>query len=79
VIISNPPFHAQSREDRPDIGRRFIAVAAQSLNPDGSFWMVANRHLAYEHTLGECFAEIRNVAQGGGFKVIEARGPRLQP
>lgn len=78
VIISNPPFHAQSREDRPDIGRRFITVAAQSLNPDGSFWMVANRHLAYEYTLNECFAEIRNVAQGGGFKVIEARGPRQQ-
>lgn len=76
VIVSNPPFHAQSREDRPDIGRRFISVAAQSLNPSGSFWMVANRHLAYEYTLNECFAEIRNVAQGGGFKVIEARSPR---
>ncbi|MES2489743.1 MAG: class I SAM-dependent methyltransferase [Pseudomonadota bacterium] len=79
VIVSNPPFHAQSREDRPDLGRRFISVAAQSLNPGGSFWMVANRHLAYEYTLNECFAEIRNVAQGGGFKVIEARGPRQQP
>ena len=78
VIVSNPPFHAQSREDRPDIGRRFISVAAQSLNADGSFWMVANRHLAYEYTLNECFAEIRNVAHGGGFKVIEARSPRQQ-
>ena len=27
VIVSNPPFHAQGRADRPDIGRRFIAVA----------------------------------------------------
>ena len=79
VIVSNPPFHAQSREDRPDIGRRFISVAAQSLNPGGAFWMVANRHLAYEYTLNECFAEIRSVAQKGGFKVIEARGPRQQP
>ena len=76
VIISNPPFHAQGREDRPDIGRRFIIVAAQSLNPGGSFWMVANRHLAYEKTLEECFSEIRTVAQESGFKVIEARGPR---
>lgn len=77
VIISNPPFHAQGREDRPDIGRRFIIVAAQSLNPNGSFWMVANRHLAYEQTLIDCFAEVRTVAQKNGFKVIEARGPRL--
>lgn len=76
VIVSNPPFHAQSREDRPDIGRRFIDVAAQSLNPSGSFWMVANRHLPYEQMLGQCFAEICTIAQENGFKVIEARGPR---
>ena len=79
VIISNPPFHAQGREDRPDIGRRFIGVAAQSLNPGGAFWMVANRHLAYEQTLGACFADVRNVAQENGFKVIEARSPRPLP
>ncbi len=79
VIVSNPPFHAQGREDRPDIGRRFIDVAAQSLNPSGSFWMVANRHLPYEQMLGQCFAEIRSVAQENGFKVVEARGPRQQP
>ncbi|WP_330970411.1 methyltransferase, partial [Lysobacter sp. A3-1-A15] len=33
VIVSNPPFHTQSRADRPDIGRRFIAVAAEALKP----------------------------------------------
>lgn len=75
-IISNPPFHAQSGEDRPDIGRRFVAVAAQSLQPGGSLWMVANRHLPYERELDQCFAEVRSVAQQGGFKVVEARKPR---
>lgn len=78
TIISNPPFHAQGGEDRPDIGRRFIAVAAQSLARNGRFWMVANRHLPYEQALTECFGEVRSVAQSGGFKVIEARGPRRQ-
>ncbi|PPE72489.1 16S rRNA methyltransferase [Solimonas fluminis] len=77
-IVSNPPFHAQGGEDRPDIGRRFIAVAAQSLNPGGRFWMVANRHLPYEQALDECFGEVRSVAQDGGFKVVEARKPRLR-
>jgi len=76
TIVSNPPFHAQGREDRPDIGRRFIAVAAQSLNPGGRCWLVANRHLPYEQALDEYFAEVRSVAQDGGFKVIEARSPR---
>lgn len=76
TIISNPPFHAGGGEDRPDIGRRFIAVAAQSLEKNGSFWMVANRHLPYERELEQCFAEVRSVAQQGAFKVIEARQPR---
>jgi 16S rRNA (guanine1207-N2)-methyltransferase len=50
VIISNPPFHTPSRADRPDIGQRFIAVAAQALRPGGRLYVVANRHLPYEHT-----------------------------
>lgn len=76
TLLSNPPFHAQGGEDRPDIGRRFIAVAAQSLMPGGRFWMVANRHLPYERELEQCFAEVRSVAQEGAFKVIEAKQPR---
>ncbi|HJW47137.1 MAG TPA: methyltransferase [Lysobacter sp.] len=76
VIVSNPPFHAQGRSDRPDIGRRFIAVAAEGLKPGGRLWMVANRHLPYEAELATRFAAIRTVAQEKGFKVIEATGPR---
>jgi len=76
TLISNPPFHAQSGEERPDIGRRFIIVAAQSLLPNGRFWMVANRHLPYEYELSQCFAQVSSVAQQGAFKVIEAQQPR---
>ena len=78
AIVSNPPFHAQGSEDRPDIGRRFIAAAALALNPAGRFWMVANRHLPYERALDEHFSEVRNVAQQDGFKVVEALGARGQ-
>lgn len=72
VIISNPPFHAQGRADRPDIGRRFIAVAAEALRPGGRLWMVANRHLPYEVELSKQFSSVRTVAQDKGFKVFEA-------
>jgi 16S rRNA (guanine1207-N2)-methyltransferase len=72
VIVSNPPFHAQRGTDRPDIGRRFITVAAQSLNPGGRLWLVANRHLPYESVLDNNFGTVRIVTQAHGFKIIEA-------
>ena len=72
VIVSNPPFHAQGAGQRPDIGRRFIAVAAQALNPGGRLWLVANRHLPYESVLDASFGSVRIHAQRDGFKVVEA-------
>jgi len=78
VIVSNPPFHAQGRADRPDIGRRFIAVAAEALRPAGRLWLVANRHLPYEAELALHFGSVRTVAQDQGFKVFDATGPRAK-
>jgi 16S rRNA (guanine1207-N2)-methyltransferase len=75
AIVSNPPFH-QGRADQPELGRAFIAVAARAMSPQGRFWMVANRHLAYEATLDACFTHVRTVADRDGFKVIEAKEPR---
>lgn len=72
TIVANPPFHAQSRADRPDIGRAFIAAAADALEPGGRLWLVANRHLPYETVLDTRFGTVRTVAQAQGFKVIEA-------
>jgi len=73
VIVCNPPFHVHGRLDRPDIGRRFIAVAAQSLRAKGQLWLVANRHLPYEAELASNFQRVRVVAQQHGFKIIEAQ------
>ena len=74
-IVSNPPFHTQSRADRPDIGQRFITVAAAALKPGGRLWLVANRHLPYEQTLNDQFGEVRVAGERDGFKVIHARKP----
>lgn len=72
VIVCNPPFHTHARADRPDVGRRFIAAAAQALRPGGRLWLVANRHLPYERALGAGFERVRIVTQQHGFKIIEA-------
>ena len=73
VVVCNPPFHTQQAGDRPDIGRRFIAVAARALRPGGRLWLVANRHLPYEAELEAGFSAVNSVCQRDGFKVIEAR------
>jgi 16S rRNA (guanine1207-N2)-methyltransferase len=75
AIVSNPPFH-QGRADLPELGRAFIARAANALVPDGRLWLVANRHLPYEATLATHFQNVRTVITQDGFKVIEAAGVR---
>ncbi len=71
-IVTNPPFHAHDRADRPELGQRFIAVAAQALRRGGRLYLVANRHLPYEAALSAGFAHVRVLAQRDGFKVVEA-------
>ena len=71
-LVSNPPFHAQDRSDRPELGRAFIRAAAQALRPRGRLFLVANRHLPYEAELSAAFAGVRLLAQAGGFKAYEA-------
>ena len=71
-IVSNPPFHNVSRAALPEVGQRFITVASGALRPGGSMWLVANRHLPYEAVLKERFGLVKTVAEGNGYKVIEA-------
>jgi 16S rRNA (guanine1207-N2)-methyltransferase len=70
-ILTNPPFHL-GRADLPGLGTRFIEVAADALQPGGILYLVANRHLPYEATLGAfCSREV--LIETGGFKVIKAQ------
>jgi 16S rRNA (guanine1207-N2)-methyltransferase len=73
AIVCNPPFHAQGAGERVDLGRAFIAAAADALRPGGRLLLVANRHLPYEAALAGRFDAPREVASRDGFKVIEAR------
>jgi 16S rRNA (guanine1207-N2)-methyltransferase len=75
-VVCNPPHHEGSRSDT-DIGKGFIETASRILHPHGRMWMVANVRLPYEHTLSARFARWKPIAQGRGYKVIEARRPTL--
>jgi len=71
-VIMNPPFHT-GRDTSTELGRRFIQSAAAVLNPKGKLLMVANRHLAYESTLGKCFSAFKTIEHKAGFKIIFAQ------
>jgi 16S rRNA (guanine1207-N2)-methyltransferase len=75
AIVSKPPFH-QGRADLPELGRAFIARAADALLPEGRLLLVANRHLPYEALLAARFANVRTVVEQDGFKVIAASAVR---
>lgn len=69
--VMNPPAHDLTKST-PDVSVAILVSAACALKKGGSLWLVANRHLPYEHTLAEYFTSFRKVAETGEFKVIEA-------
>lgn len=71
-VVTNPPFHDGGREDRA-LGQAFIRRAHEVLSKGGKLWLVANRHLPYEHELNAAFTAVALKAEGGGYKVFEAR------
>jgi 16S rRNA (guanine1207-N2)-methyltransferase len=75
AVIMNPPFH-QGRAAEPDLGAGFIAAAARVLKPQGRLTMVANRQLPYEAPLDAAFRRWTKLGEAGGYKLLEAEGPR---
>jgi 16S rRNA (guanine1207-N2)-methyltransferase len=78
AVVMNPPFHS-GREADPAIGAAFIQAARRMLAPDGSLWLVANRHLPYDAVLANAFLEHHEVTGTNAFRVIHATKPRFQP
>lgn len=77
AVVMNPPFHTGRSAD-PDLGRAFIAAAAAMLTGQGRLWMVANRHLPYEATLGQYFTDVSAMGGDTRFKILMAARPSRQ-
>ena len=75
VIISNPPFHI-GRQGDPEVGMAFIDAASKSLRARGSFYMVANKHLPYEHRLRAKFGNVDIAFENKSFKLFKATRPQ---
>ena len=75
TVVMNPPFHT-GRSAEPALGQSFIGAAAAMLAPNGSLWMVANRHLPYETVLSERFAQVRKEGGDSRFKILHAARPK---
>lgn len=76
AVVMNPPFHLTGKRGIPELGQRFIDVAADALHARGQLWMVANSHLPYEEVLARRFAHVDAIAKHAGFKVLRAAEPR---
>lgn len=72
AVVMNPPFHT-GRAAEPDLGRAFIANAAQVLKPGGRLYMVANRHLPYEAALNVHFTDLAEFGGTSKFKLLCAK------
>ena len=74
-VIMNPPFH-KGRLGSPDLGRAFITNVARCLRNKGDLWMVANRHLPYEHVLNQCFETVSEILGNSQFKLFHSSRPK---
>ena len=70
VIVSNPPFH-QGKDTDYQFARILLQQAPQHLKKQGTLWIVANRHLAYEKWAREYCKDVTMVTQSEGFKVLK--------
>ncbi|WP_225030147.1 class I SAM-dependent methyltransferase, partial [Xinfangfangia pollutisoli] len=75
TVVMNPPFHTGRAAD-PALGAAFIAAARRMLAPDGTLWLVANRHLPYDAVLSAHFLSVETIGGDAAFRLIRAAKPK---
>lgn len=74
AVVCNPPFHT-GRDADPALGLAFLQAARKMLAPDGTLWLVSNRHLPYDTALRAAFREIEEIGGDGAFRLTRAAYP----
>ena len=71
LIVTNPPFHKQSRTDM-NMSMQLLEPVRNFLNPRGQLLMVANRHIPYRKWLDRIFGNHDVLASNPQFQVLHA-------
>lgn len=71
AILCNPPFH-QGHSVSDHIAKTLFKQSASALNPGGSLYVVANKHLAYKPTLKKYFDTVAILNQNNKFLIYQA-------
>lgn len=74
AVVMNPPFH-QGRIADPSLGLAFIKAAHAGLAPNGTLWLVANRHLPYGPLLNSLFRSVEEIGGDAAFRLTRATAP----
>lgn len=74
AILCNPPFH-EGNKVHTDIATRMFRGAARHLNPEGTLYVVANRHLDYLPQLRKDFRHCQLIAGNSKFIILTASRP----
>ncbi len=78
AVVCNPPFH-HGRVPDTSLGVAFLTAAARLLTPNGTLWLVANRHLPYVRPLHTLFAEVEEIGGDATFRLVRASRPVRAP
>ncbi len=71
-IISNPPFHFE-HEINLEVPLKMFSEAYRCLSNDGSFQLVANKHLNYKPHLCKLFGDVSITAENSKFIIYECK------
>lgn len=72
VVVANPPYHRGKEESMSEV-RRLLAGVATGMARRGVLRLVVQRRLPVDEPLAATFAQVREVADEGPYRVWEGR------
>ena len=75
LIVCNPPFHFEF-ENNIEVAISLFKQVKRCLKKDGSFQIVANRHLNYKTHLTKMFGKVKLIQRNKKFEIYKCKFPK---